>query len=72
MKLPYGTTLTGKDEFDARGTTPTSGWPAATGTAGEVLGMYPMLATVGTAGDADIVLVNDGENIFAPGLSLNS
>lgn len=35
--------------------------------------MYGVLATTGTVGVvADNGVANDGENIFAPGLSLNS
>lgn len=73
VKLLYGRTLTGTDVRDGKGFDPISGWMAGPGTTGQLVGIKPMLATVGTAGEvAAMGFVKDGENTFAPGLSLNS
>ena len=51
MILLYGTTLTGTDVQDGKGFDPTSGWTAGPGTTGQLVGIKPMLATVGSIGE---------------------
>lgn len=74
-KLLYGTTLTGTDVRDWKGFDPTSGWTVGPGITGQLVGIkpMPMLATAGSAGEVVAAgFMKDGENTFAPGLSLNS
>lgn len=50
----------------------TSGCAVEIDTTGEVSVMYATLVAAGTTGVTDLWCADDGENVFAPGLSLNS